>query len=890
LKALYKYLSLTGLLLLAISCSVEKNTATTRFYHGLTARYNIFFNGNESFKAGVAKVEANHVDDYAQMLRLFEYNDPASASICRADMDNAITKASKLIRLKSITALPEQNERDREGMGPDEALLNRKEYNDWVDDAYLLIGKANFYKQIYDEAYAVFSYCMEQANDENIRLEAAIWNARVYIEKGDFVNAGRYLNDISVTGNLPKNIREMYYTTQTDLFIKQKMYADAIAPLERAVKLARGKREKYRYTFLLAQLNQETGNDNAAVALYRKVIKMSPPYEVKFNAQINTATAIDALSNDIHSTRRTLERMMKDANNTEYHDQIYYALGNLAIKEKNIEEAIGFFRKSVAVQSSNTNQKSRSYLALAEYFYDNNDLIRAGTYYDSAAYFLNESHNDYKSVKSMSENLNAVVDQLRIIQEQDSLQRIAAMSETERTNYINNIIAAITEAERAASTPTGSDQYNLGQFYENERRFSENIEQEGNWYFYNQTALTFGRTEFRRLYGNRVLEDNWRRSNKTTVNIAATSSGSEPAPAGNTNGSGTESGGTAPELTDNKKPEYYLRNLPLSDSLLAISNDKIANAYLRAGIAYSEKFEDPVTATEYLEMLAIRFPGNKLEAEAFYHLYQINKTALPTKAETYKQRLLQKYPETEYAKILSDPDYFRRQAELARESTVLYERAYNTYLAENFDEAVSLCEEGMVLYADDSLAPKFMLLRAYCYARIADERTYKEELNRLITAFPGTEESRRAAEIVAYLNAEIPELFIEEEREIASEIYVKDLTRNHMFVVVIENPAFNINVANFDVISYNIDNYTNSNFRTQGELIGGKYVMITVSGFSDYTQALDYYSAFNETQVIRNPSSDKIYSFLIDSNNLATLNDDKNPERYYLFFRDNYLP
>ena len=343
-------------------------------------------------------------------------------------------------------------------------------------------------------------------------------------------------------------------------------------------------------------------------------------------------------------------------------------------------------------------------------------------------------------------------------------------------------------------------------------------------------------------------------------------------------------------LADNKKPEYYLRNLPLTDSLLAISNNKIANAYLKAGIAYAERFKDPVTATEYLEMLTVRFPNHELEAEAFYNLYQINKNSNAVKAETYRQRLLQKYPETEFSKILSDPEYFTRQSEQAKQSSRLYEQAYNNYLAENFNDAITLCEEGMVLYADDSLAPKFMLLRAYCYARISDERTYKEELNKLITAFPGTEESIRASEIVAYLNNEIPELFIEEEKEIAREIYIKDLSKSHMFVVVIENPAVNINMANFDVISYNIDNYTNSNFRTQGELVDNKYIMITVSGFADYQQAFDYYSAFNITQVIRNPSSDKIYSFLIDTINLATLSNDKNPERYYLFFQDNFLP
>ena len=126
-----------------------------------------------------------------------------------------------------------------------------------------------------------------------------------------------------------------------------------------------------------------------------------------------------------------------------------------------------------------------------------------------------------------------------------------------------------------------TDRYNLGQFYENERRFQGNIEQEGKWYFYNQAALTFGRTEFRRRWGDRKLEDNWRRSNKAQSNYITGRSNADE-----TSQNGTD---TSAAVLDYKKPEFYLKNLPLTDSLMAISNDKIATALLNAGKAYSER-------------------------------------------------------------------------------------------------------------------------------------------------------------------------------------------------------------------------------------------------------------------------------------------------------------
>ncbi len=845
----------------------------------MTARYNIYFNGYESFKAGLLKIANGYKDDYAEILRVFEYSDPASASLCSSDMEKAIQKASKLITLKSITAKPEL--KDKLPTEKERELLERKEYNEWVDDSYLLIGKARFYKQEYSEANSLFNYSIANANDPLIKLEASIWLARLYNETANYTESLRILSGLEINNDIPRVLRAMYYTSLTDLFIKQKRYSEAIDPLQKSIDIVAGKRTRYRLTYLLAQLNEKTGNGARATALYREVVKMNPPYDVEFNARINIAGVLDVNSGNTREIRKELEKMLRDKKNDDFHDQIYYALGNMSMKEGNEAEALEYFRKSASANSGNNNQKGRSYLALAGYYYSKPDYMKAGKYYDSTVFFLDQKHPDYLTLKSKSQNLNSLVSQLTIIEREDSLLRVAAMPEAERNTMISNIIAQIVKDESEGKTSEYSDRYNLGQFYENERRFQGNIEQEGKWYFYNQAALTFGRTEFRRRWGDRKLEDNWRRSNKTRSTSAQLY--------GTIDESAVAKEDTGKTEIDYKKPEFYLKNLPLTDSLKAVSNERISIALLNAGKAYAERIADPEKATETFESLAARYPNNELVPEAYYNIYRVNKDFNNAKAETYRQRLLDKFPSSEFAMILSDPAYYEKKLADLKMSENLYEEAYGAYTSERFRDAIGMIDNALEKFPKDPLAPKFMLLRAYSSAPLSDERGFKEELTALIKTWPESVESKKASEIIAFLNQKVPELKVEEDKKIASVLYVADTTETHRFAVVITDPAFNINLATFDVISYNIDNYTNNNYRTEGTLIDNRFIIITVSGFKNYTQALDYFKAFRLDQVVRNPAGTKMLTFIISESNLKVLNNDKDPVRYQLFFLENYM-
>lgn len=876
----YRFLAFLGLLLFLSHCSVEKNTGTTRFYHGLTAKFNIYFNGYESFKQGLDKIKKGYRDDFSEMLRVFESSDPSTVSLCSSDMERAIQKASKLISLKSITSRPEFDSK-RDLSEHEKTLLEQKEFNEWVDDSYFLIGRARFYKHEFNEATSVFSYCIAEANDPEIKIESAIWLARINSERESYIEAKRLLSEIDINTASSRSLKAIYYTTVADMHVKQKRYEEAIDPLSEGLKLITGKTERYRLTYLLAQLYEKTGDSEKAISLFRDVVKMNPPYDVEFNAKINIAGVFDINTGNPGEITRELERMLRDSKNKDFQDQIYYALGNLMKKEGKDAEALEYYRKSALSSSVNQNQKGKSYLALAEYYYKKPDYMNAGKYYDSTIYFLDQNYPDYKDFRTKSQNLNSLISYLTVIQTEDSLQKVAAMSPNERDALISGIIARIMKEESEGKSSEYADRVNIGQFYENERRFQDNIAQEGKWYFYNQTALTFGRTEFRRRWGERRFEDNWRRSNKARVTVQQVAGGQEE-----TTGTKTD---TSKAVNNYKKPEFYLKNLPVNDSLIAISNEKIAAAYFNAGKVFAEKIYDKQKAAESYETLLKRFPDNELAPEVLYDLYRLYKDGDYQKSEITRQRLLEKYPDSEFSHIISDPEYFNKKLAAIRLSEELYLQAYNLYSLGNFRESITICDSAIKRFPKDNLNPKFMLLKAYSVARISDERAFKEELNLIIKAWPDTEEGKRAAELSAYLNKKIPALKIEEDKVIAAEIYKADTTFLYSFMVVLLDPTQNINQVSFDIISYNIDNYTNRNYKTEGLPVDKKYVSVLVSGFTDNRQAWDYYNSFDAGKIIRNKSGAAILTFLINNDNLKKLTEEKNPERYYLFFKENYL-
>ncbi len=864
--------------LVIAGCSVEKNTGASRFYNSLISKYNIWFNGNEAYKAGVKKVKSSYRDDYSSIIPVFEYSAGESSVAAASDMERAAQKASKVIALHSITARPDEKGR-RGSNGRNDEFYNRREYNEWVDDSYMLLGKAQFYQKNFMAARSSFSFASTITTDTDLAREAEIWMARIQTEEGNYSEASRLLQEAGVPDDFPRALKAMYYSTQADIILRQKRYGDAVVPLTRAVENTGDKDTRVRLTYLLAQVCREAGNNALSTRYFTEVMNMNPPYDLEFNAGINLAGVADISHGDAEDIMKSLNRMLRDSKNKDYLDQIYFALGELEKRMGNTDEALRFWSLSAAGSTVNTHQRARSYLALASHYYQLPEYMKAWLYYDSASYIIDERFPDYDIIRSRASDLDEYAKFHSVVITEDSLRMVAGMSTADRDALIAGIIRSVQEEQAKAAAGDGSDRYNMGQYYENEQRNRSTISAEGSWYFYNQAALTFGRTEFRRRWGDRRLEDNWRRSNKAH---AAFANGS---PSEDTEeGQQADSAGVNPALTK----DYYLRNVPLTDSQMELSVSKSAEALLGEGKILATRLGDTLAAASSLEQAARTGDNPRIKTEALYELYKLLRNSDPARAERRRAELIAAYPDSEYALILSDPDYIRKHQEMSARAMRSYEDAYQAFTEERYTEAMALCSEAIGLYPEDSLVPKFMLLDAMAAGASEGQMAYKVRLDSLIAKYPGTPEGKRAAEITDFLRREVPAIRIAEDTRIAEEIYHADTIQPHYVMMIAANPRANMNQIVFDVINYNLDNFAAKNYSTQGAAVDRDYILITTGPFENASSAAAWLRAFDPQKQIREAASASLTLFLISRDNLQKFREDKDRDRYAIFYGKEY--
>ncbi|MGC9470938.1 MAG: tetratricopeptide repeat protein [Bacteroidales bacterium] len=870
-----------GLVLLtAAACSTENNTGLTRAYHNLTSKYNIYFNGYESFRRGLKKAEKAVEDDYTRLLPVFPVSAGVATGAISPEMERAIRKASKVITQHSITARPK--EKNRQLSEKEQAFYEKNEYNKWIDDAYLLMGKSQFFMEDLYLAERTYRHIIEEYDDAEVRTEARIWLARTYMELGNMREAERALNLAEARRDLPRKLNKLLHAASADFQIRQERYASAITNLEKALTLARKKKDKTRYAFILAQLYEKTGNRAKASSLYRQVIKMNPPYEMTFNARINLAGTFDIENRDSREIRKELRKMLRDEKNEAFRDQIYYALGRLSYREGNLEEAIRLFRESARTSLSNTTQKGISYLAIADIYFSRVHYREAKTYYDSAVTFLNADYPGYQQIFSKSRNLNQLISYVETVEREDSLQYVASLDVNARNQFIDRLIQKVREEEQQQRQQEMEVQRNTMQYYQNQARFRDQYAKSGKWYFYNQATIGLGQMEFKRKWGERKLEDNWRRANKSQVSFGE-------------NGTNTPATGqdalTTGETADNKNREYYLKDLPLTDSLMQISHRRLMEALYGAGQTYREFFNDYPRAIESFEELNRRYPDHPHRLETYYALYQMYSDAGNNAlASRYKSKIISEFPGTEIAGIVSDPDYFRRQRERLNQLEQAYREVYSLYQNRRYEEVITRTDSILEQYHGNDLTPKLRYLRAVATGRISNVRVLKNELTALMEDYPTHEVAQLAGQVIELIREKNPDIRQEEEEKLAEQIYRYNPEDPHYVLLLVDPAMVDLRRLTFSIINFNIEYYTNANYETMEEDFGNQLKIFTVREFPNRQVCEEYLeNLLNTPGVWDGTNLPPGQPLMISAGNYAALMSHKSFTIYLSFYKKQYL-
>lgn len=849
----------------------------SRFYHNLTARYNGYYYSNVNIDEGIYKTEKSYKDNFERTLPVYIYPTPAQAKANAGDFDKAIKKSSLCIQRHTI--------KDSKG---NEITSAGK----WIDNNWINIGISHFYKREYYSAMEAFEYVVRSYPKSKDKYTAIVWLAKVNNEIGSISTSESLLALLKNEKKLPKTVKNEFPVLYADYYIRRGQNTEAVAKLMEATqnkKLIGGikKHKRARYSFIIAQLLEQSKENKRAIRYYQNTIRLKPNYELVFYSKIRIARLLDVKRTNTEKTKKDLLKMAKEFKNNEYYDVIYYTLGEIEEKEKHPDKAEYYYKRSVQTSVSNMSQKALSFLKLGEINFDLTRYVPSEAYYDSAVAALPKDHPDYENILARKKTLSTLVSHIRTIQNEDSMQRVAKMSEADRNKFIDQLIAAKErealkkqkELEEAKNN-SGGNAVAPGMSGLPTPAFGNSGG--ATFYFYNPSTVAYGVSEFTKKWGNRKLEDNWRRSSKALT--------IDDTPAETTDSITTQ---TNTVKSPDKQREPYLKDLPFNDSLVKKSNKKIIRAYYLMGSVYKEDLHNNQKAMASFEELNRRFPENRYTVNTYYIMYRMYlEEKNQVKADYYKDKILNEYPDSEFALLLKNPDYAKEMNVAKSELEIAYASAYASYRQENFSLAFTQSDDALKNYGKTDYSPKFMFIRAMSLGKLKGVDTLEKELKLLVGKYPNSEVTPLANDVLLAIKKQNnPDLFqASKPGEAAKDTFIVNFDSEHfLFVVCPDDPKI-INAFKLKLDAFNATYYSEKTFKSSNSLYGNGKQLVIYKSFSSAKEAYAYHKNLqSDPDVFKDGVNKDMFEFYpISAENLPLLYKKKNSAAYALFYNDNY--
>lgn len=823
-SSIINILVLAGLIL--SSCSTQKNTWATRSFHQTKVKYNILYNGNIAYDEGLKAIRDANTDDYSQILNLYPVSNHKAAEASASQMDKTIEKCRKCIKLHSIKSKPKRDPK-KAGDPKYKLWLKSEEFNANMSLAWIRLGEAEFHKGDFLGAVSTFNYIINHySNDADMIAQCQLWIARAYAEMGWQYEAEDMLQRVNIDALTKKHAR-LYSAVKADVLMKGEHYHEAIPFVKIAIPYEKRKIYRPRFAYVLGQLYELEGNKQEAIDAYKTVVRLAPPTEMDFNARVRIAEL--GGKNAI----RQLRAMTKQSKYQDKLDQLYGAMGNIHLAQKDTAAALEMYEKAIAEATQTGTAKAAVLVRAGDLYYEMRAYEKAQPCYREAATILSMEHPDYARIQKRSEVLDELVLAYNQAQLQDSLQALSHKSEEEQRAVVDKIIADLLEAEKADSLRQAQEARDviLGKRGGGPRSVNTaNMlggggAQKAEWYFYNPQLIRQGQQEWRRRWGNRPLEDNWRRQNKQVISAYPEEMMVEGT---DTMDLATDSiARPAPVETDNHKPEYYLQQIPRTPQDYAASDSLWREAMVALYYIYRDKVEDESLAEETLRKLTERFAGHPCLDDIY---------------EDLKLRALR-----------NDEAYIAKMRRMLAEQDSLYAATYTAYTKGEYAQVKANKRYAQTEFPQSALMPRFLFLNAVSVARTEGQTAFVNELQDLVNLYPTTELGSMAKDMLAMMGqgmesqtggttgslADRRGQTDEEVLEEATEQQWSD-DRKQPSIVLLRLPKADEEALNellYEVALFNFSQFLIRDFDLQKMPVLGDGCALRVSGFADMDEA-----------------------------------------------------
>ncbi len=705
-KVCYGFLVVIGFSAIT-ACSQYNQGLVSTSYHDLNSHYNAYFLANERLNEAEKILFAGRKDDYNELLSVLLPHDTLRGSTVKSQTDYAIEKAS----------LPIQYHKN----------------SHWLDDCYLMIAHARFLQADFDNAIETYKYVNSESKDDKLHHRALIGLLRAFNQTKNYDYSQAVINRLRKE-KLSKHDLVDFYEARAQFHQIRQEYDQTLAILKQTVKRMPASERRARLYYIIGQLYQRTNHTKEGYSYFDKVHKSNASYELALQAKLQMIQLY--ANNDERKLIKRFKKLLRDEKNVEYKDRVYYAMGMYALRKEDYDKALGYFKEATQVKGGDGRQKTLAFLRLAELYYDKQQNYKqAKNYYDSTLNAgLSPTTPNYDVIVKRQKVLEGFVRNYETIQTEDSLQRLAKMDEASRNKFFDEWLDKREKEEREAERKR-NDQIaqEVGAIFDNmntEEKPKRNESTGSAWYFSNTTAMAQGRTAFARKWGNRPLEDNWRRSKKD-ISFA------DP-----TDPTSTASTGRAPQET--KKPEKISRedqkksmlaNLPMSDEAMQKSNEKVETAYYELGKITDQELLEKEKAIKTYETLLERFPQTEHAAEVLYALYLIYQERGDDKQLAIREKLIQQYAGSTYARLAANPGMTRDENIADIQADRAFQEAYQTYEAQNFVEADRLIQSGIQQYKGTLNEQRFKILEIKLIGKTQGLDAYRKALRDFMNTY-----------------------------------------------------------------------------------------------------------------------------------------------------------
>ncbi len=701
-------------------CSRKNNTFVNRNWHAITSEYNTLYNGNLALELGKEELNQSYRDDYWNILPV-ERMQVSEEVLAPGETRNPNFEIAEEKAVKAI---------QRHSM-----LIEGSEKNPQIDEAYLLLGKARYYDQRFIPALEAFNYILHKYPLSNTINHARIWREKVNIRLEFEELAIKNLKKILEQEKLKDEDRADAAAMLAEAYINLSQLDSAVAPIKTAAQYTGNNEERGRYLFITGQLYDRLGKKDSANIAFQEVIDLNrkSPRIYLINAQIAQLQNASINAEDKAAILESLTSMERNRENRPFLDKIYFQLAEFHYKADSLDLAIDYYNRSLRSPSEDPYLQSLDYQTLGNINFDAGYYEVAGAYYDSTMLRLPQNSNEFRLIRKKRENLQDVTTYEGIARETDSILYLADLSDAERleyfTAYTNDLKA--TAKKNISETPGTASEERAMNFFEDKRTAMPGVPNPANsFYFYNATAVAYGKQEFFRIWGDRDLTDNWRTGGMGNLSekdnqLAISEAAIEDDP-----------------LHD---PKTYIRQIPTDPEILDSLQIERNFAYYQLGLIYREKFGDDGLAARNLELLLQSDPEERLILPAKYHLYKIYSDAGElARAQALKIEIVQEYPDTRYAAILDNPGSLLQDE---NDPEMLYNELYQLFENQEYQEVIAQTEDLSNRFSGTAVEPKLELLQAMAIGRLHGFEAYKEELNFVALNFPQSEEGKRAQQL-----------------------------------------------------------------------------------------------------------------------------------------------